>query len=198
MNTFYYQKGPVITTENWEFPTRNHVDSFLKQYIPEFIRIFGEYSTYELYFLGSCRDRVLKYPQTYTPEYSHDVDFTIVSTVENPDFNKVLEALCSAVKIGFMNKILIDICFKIKPHYFHSTKYHHDCLKEETTNPSTIYKLNPIIKRVDDYYFEDYLHDSQEYLVPIKAPIPINGKLYQKIQNGWVLHHPTLIHTNHH
>lgn len=198
MRTFYYQKGPIITTENWEFPTKTHVNSFLNQYIPEFIRIFGEYSAYELYFSGSCRDRLLNYPQTYTPEYSYDVDFTIVSTDKNPDFNKVFEALCTAVKIGFMNKILIDICFKIKPHYFHSKNFQHDWLKKETMNPSTIYKLNPIIKRVDDYYFENYLQDSQEYLVPVKYPLHAGDKYYTKLQKGWTHYHPTLIHTNHH
>lgn len=198
MKEFYYQKGPVITTENWEFPTKKHVQSFLKQYIPEFKRIFGEYSTYELYFLGSCRDRLLKYPQVYTPEYSYDVDFSIVSTDKNPDFNKVLEALCTAVKIGFTNKILIDICFKIKPKYYHSKNFHDDLLKEETMNASIVYKLNPIIKRVDDYYFEKYLDDSHEYLVPVKTPINVEGKYFTKIQKGWTNYHPTLIHMNHH
>jgi hypothetical protein len=58
MTRFYYQKGPVITYENWVFPTKELITSFFNQYVPIFKQIFNDDPRYELYFLGSCRDRL--------------------------------------------------------------------------------------------------------------------------------------------
>lgn len=188
MNHFYFQKGPVITKENWVFPTKEKIDIFLLQYIPEFKRIFNNDNRYELYFHGSCRDRLYGYNKDYIGEPSFDADFIITSEADNPDMEKVFEALCTAVQIGFNNKILVDIHFKKKPHYIDSNDFQSYLVND---TDSTIYKLNPTIKRFGSFKYEHYIDNKKDYLVPVKSKHA--QKLLNKLSTGWVYLKPTKI-----
>ena len=192
MTSFYYQKGPIITRENWVFPTEELVNSFIDQYIPEFKRIFKGDSNYELYFFGSCRDRLYGYKQPSTMEYSNDVDFIILTTHKNPDTTKIYEALYTAVKIGFDNKILIDISCQFKPYYTDYNDFHYYTLLNFSI-PRVNYRLNPVIKIVDDFYYENYINNSKEFLVKEERQIYTTSKIYNKICNGWYFYNPTKI-----
>lgn len=193
---FYYQKGPVVTYENWEFPTTERVDAFFKSYVPEFKRIFKDVPGYELYFHGSCRDRVMGYTQTYCGEQSYDVDIVILTTYPNPDehVDKIYEAMWTAVKVGFEHKILIDVCCKEKPFYTEYEDFMHHRIAQSDT-PVYMYRLNPIIKRYDDYYFEKYIDDKKDHLVKtvLSNNVYKNKKIITKMSEGWVQYKPTRI-----
>lgn len=191
---FYYQKGPVVTYENWEFPTTERVDAFFKSYVPEFKRIFKDVPGYELYFHGSCRDRVMGYTQTYCGEQSYDVDIVILTTYPNPDehVDKIYEAMWTAVKIGFEHRILIDVCCKEKPFYTEYEDFTNHLLAHAHV-PFYVYKLNPVIKRYDDYYFEKYIDDKKDHLVKTLINNIASDKVVDRVSKGWILYTPTRI-----
>jgi Golgi nucleoside diphosphatase len=99
--------------------------------------------------------------------------------------------MCEAVRVGFNNKILIDISCKQKPYYIDYDDYHYHGIINSTI-PTTMYTLNPIIKTVDDYHFEKYHNNSKEYLVTEKR-CTLGDKIYDKIYTGWKLFKPTKI-----
>lgn len=193
MTDFFYQIGPIITREYWVFPTNDMVDAFFSDYIPEFKRIFGGDPMYELYFHGSCRDRYYGNPQTFIPEYSYDVDLLIYTNAEYPNESKIYDALCSAVRIGFKHKLLIDICCKKKPYYIDYEE--DDFMKHRFLNiDKYAYRLNPSIYKADDVVKEIYLHDIKEVcLVKCKVKTEISQKVMDKIKKGWRYYKPVKI-----
>lgn len=186
-NSFFYQKGPIITRERWEFPSKKSVDNFFRAYIPEFLCIFGGDRNYELYFFGSSRDRLLGYTQTYTPEHSYDVDI-IITTRSQPDTQKIYEAMTKAVKVGFENKLLIDIQTIEKTYYFE----YEDFMYHDINHFLESYCLNPVIKIDNDFFFEKYIGGKKDFMLKTfrKEHSP---KLLDKIYKGWIAYKPTKI-----
>jgi hypothetical protein len=198
MQSFYFQKGPVVTYKNWRFPTDEKVDIFIEQYTHEFKRIFGNNSKYELYITGSYGDRRYGNKQTCNIEPSYDVDFNIIMNGDEipiSDEPKIYKALCSAYKMGFDNEILIDISSMKKPYFYnynHTNYHYHKVLN--IWNSYSIYHLSPTIKRVNSFHFENY-HDGNktDYLVKtIKQNIE-GDKLHTKLSKGFHLYAPRRI-----
>jgi hypothetical protein len=196
MNDFFFQKGPVITNERWIFPENEMITAFLKIYIPEFKRIFNESPNYELYFLGSARDRFYKYKQTYISKYSDDVDLAIY-TNGDIDEKKIYDALIAATKIGFLHKLLIDISCKRKPSYMY---YKNNCdviteneIKSNMSNKMFyIYRLNPMIYRTKDILRKTY-YNCIENVCLVKCTTSNQDKVIGKIRLGWKYYKPTRI-----
>lgn len=190
MSEFYYQIGPVVTTEHWEFPTNEMINDFLKEYVPEFKRIFNESSTYELYFLGNSADRYYN-RQNIEQIHSDDVDLNIMTTTENPDEEKIFDAMSAAVKIGFKHKILIDIVTKKKPYYLN---YEYDkFITHKILNPDVeLYKLNPQIYKTENILRETYIKGIKDVCI-VKCICSKSKRFLAKIRSGWICHKPTLI-----
>lgn len=188
---FFYQKGPVTTHENWLFPTKETVAAFFEEYVPVFDRARRGDPTYELYFHGSCRDRVLGYAQMYEDTPSHDVDIMIL-TGREPDETVIYEAMCAAVEIGFRHRLLVDVCSKVKPYYMDYEDYANHRLAA-VSNRVSVYRLNPIIKIYDEYYYENYIEGKKDHMVKVEYEDSVNAKVVKRLLNGWTLYRPTKI-----
>lgn len=187
MTDFYFQRGPVITREKWVFPTKELVESFFEEYIPEFKSIFNGDTRYELYFHGSCRDRFYNNAQKYIPKYSDDVDLLIYTTTSEPDEYKIYVALCSAVRIGFKHRLLIDIGCEKKPYFINYEE--DDFIKHRLLNIVEYkYKLLPVI--TDE---QKSIDKSSTGLFKCGVHEPLSQKVLGKISHGWRYYKPVKI-----
>lgn len=157
-----------------ELPIKEQIDNFFHEYTPKFLDIFDGNRDYELYWIGSSRDRILGYTQVFTPENSCDVDL-ILTTPSQPDTQKLAEAMTTAVKLGEKYKLLIDICSMEKPYYYEYENF----MEHDINHRPELYLLHPIVK--------------MKLFKITKTPSGECPKLLNKIKKGWILFTPSPI-----